>query len=130
MNEKVEKPVPFTRKEIVAEKDGFPSRGDYCPSCRVNIPVFAELSNEDELRVRALGSDRKIDQIRLLREITGCGLRWAKIWVSHPDGPQQAGFKDNAQCSYCGGLLRSAKARQCPHCLTSWHDPKNVKKLI
>ena len=35
----------------------------------------------------------------------------------------------NTRCPYCNGLLRSAKARQCPECLRDWHDADNVKLL-
>ncbi|MCP4104012.1 MAG: hypothetical protein GY749_00505 [Desulfobacteraceae bacterium] len=120
---------PFTYEDIIQEKDGFPSRGIYCPKCKVNIPVFAELSKEDEAEIRKNGKGNVIETIRLIREKTGCGLRWAKIWAIHPDGPQEIGFQGNGKCPYCGGRLRTEKAKQCPHCLISWHDPNNIKKL-
>lgn len=28
----------------------------------------------------------------------------------------------DVHCPYCNGYLRSAKARQCPECLTAWRD--------
>ncbi len=32
-------------------------------------------------------------------------------------------------CPYCGKPLRSARARQCRHCLTDWHDPSHLQTL-
>lgn len=120
---------PFTREEILKEEDGFPSRGMYCEKCKTNIPVFADLSEAEAKEIRKKGGGDSVKTIRLLREKTGCGVRWAKIWAIHPDGPQEAGFSGEAKCPYCGDRLRSEKAKQCPHCLKDWHDSKNVKQL-
>ena len=30
--------------------------------------------------------------------------------------------KTNGYCPFCNKILRSKKARQCPHCLEDWHD--------
>lgn len=121
---------PFTREEAIAEGSRPPSRGIFCPSCETHIPTFAELSAEQAERVRALvQSNRKIEAIRVLREATGCSLGWAKIWVHHPDGPEEEGFRGEGKCPYCDGRLRTEQAKQCPHCLMSWHDPENPKRL-
>ncbi len=121
---------PFTRDEVVAEGSSWPSRGILCPSCKTHIPVFAELSEEQANQVRHLvRSGRQIDAIRELREITGCSLGWAKIWIHHPDGPHDKRFRGEGKCPYCGGRLRTERAKQCPHCLMSWHDPQNPKRL-
>ena len=32
-------------------------------------------------------------------------------------------------CPYCGKPLRTALAKQCPHCRKDWHDPENVGEL-
>ena len=29
-------------------------------------------------------------------------------------------------CPYCGGVLRTNKAKQCPHCFRSWHNEKDT----
>lgn len=29
-------------------------------------------------------------------------------------------------CPYCGGALRTERAKQCRHCGMDWHDPANV----
>lgn len=117
---------PYTREEILRENDNFPSRGIYCPKCKTNIPVFAELTNKQEVKIRNKANGNVPEAIRLLREKTGCGVRWAKIWALHPNGPQEAGFEGDAKCPHCGGRLRTPKAKQCPHCLLSWHEPNNV----
>src|SRR5713226_5932080 len=45
---------PYTRGELEAAGSGWPARGTLCPHCNQRIPQFAELSGEDERRVREL----------------------------------------------------------------------------
>ena len=121
---------PFTREEVAAAGSGRPSRGLYCSRCETFIPVFAELSPEEEQRLRAWArSGRSAAAMQRLRDVTGCSIGWAKIWIHHPDGPEAKGFRGNARCPFCGGRLRTDRARQCPHCLMSWHDPQRPRKL-
>ncbi len=121
---------PFTREEVVAGGSKPPSRGIFCPACETHIPVFAELSEGQADRVRDLArSGRKIEAFRELRDATGCSLGWAKIWIHHLDGPEARGFRGQGECPYCGGRLRTEEAKQCPHCLMSWHDPEHPRRL-
>jgi hypothetical protein len=32
-------------------------------------------------------------------------------------------------CSYCEGLLRTSRAKQCPKCGRDWHNPDNITRL-
>lgn len=42
---------------------------------------------------------------------------------------EKKGYSGDKKCPYCGGQLRSPRAKQCPHCLMAWHDPSNPRKL-
>jgi hypothetical protein len=39
---------------------------------------------------------------------------------------QEKGRMTGPPCPYCGGQLRTAKAKQCRECGMDWHDPANV----
>ncbi len=41
----------------------------------------------------------------------------------------EKGYSGDEKCPYCDGRLRSANAKQCPHCLMAWHDSSNPRKL-
>ncbi len=41
----------------------------------------------------------------------------------------EKGYSGDKACPYCNGRLRSPRARQCPHCLMSWHDSDSPRKL-
>lgn len=59
---------------------------------------------------------------------------WAQAGAKHPlhAKPFPAIFfkeRKMGPCPYCGKPLRSAAAKQCPHCRKDWHDPENVGEL-
>ncbi len=118
----------YSKAEVLAAGDTFPDRGLECPKCKVIIPQFAELSAEDEQRILKLirdGSD--LNAMHELRTVTGCSLRWAKIWTIHegkPSPPDQ-----NTSCPYCGEPLRATSAKQCRFCRRDWHDPEKLNWL-
>ena len=108
----------YSREELGRVSDSeFPTRGPLCPRCQAHIPAFAALSAEEEARLRKLDP---IEQMRALREATGCNLRWAKIWALHPDGPQS--HKIGPPCPYCAHPLFTDQSKQCLECGWDWHD--------
>jgi hypothetical protein len=124
-----EKTEAYTLDEIrrLAE-DAVPTRGPVCPKCGLCIPQFADLTEKGEARLRRLiVENRKIMATQELRALTRCPLTWAKIWVSHSGRADAIGT--TAPCPYCGKPLKTALAKQCPHCNMDWHNPKNPKKL-
>ena len=111
----------YTKVELKELGDEFPKKGIYCPKCKTFIPIFAELSKDDEIRLKEkIKSEGGVAAIKELCELTGCSLRLAKIWVVHPEGPTPV--IDGPPCPYCGGKLRTSRAKQCPHCLKSWRN--------
>src|SRR5580765_2456309 len=108
--------------------DALPTRGPVCPKCGACIPQFADLTEEDEARLRKLiREDRKMMATQELRSLTRCPVGWAKIWVLHSGRADAAGT--TAPCPYCGKPLKTALAKQCPHCNMDWHDPAHPKRL-
>jgi hypothetical protein len=134
MKYKIEHPelvdaTSYSKEEIAKSGDEFPERGLYCFSCEVVIPQFRDLNEADEKRIRELiRGDRRMMAMGELRAATGCGLRWAKIWVLHSGRPT-ADIELQTSCPYCGKSLRTPTARQCRHCLMDWHDSSNPRKL-
>jgi hypothetical protein len=119
---------PYTRDELQRGFDGLPTRGPVCPKCRVHIPQFRDLVEQDEKRVRKLISDGRPDAAMYeLSTFTGCPISWAKIWVLHSGRADAVSI--TAPCPYCGKPLMTARARQCQHCLMDWHDADNPRKL-
>src|SRR5262245_51056673 len=114
------KQAPYTRHELenIAESE-FPARGEYCEGCKTLIPSFADVSTNDEHRIRAMES--RVQQTIEVRRLTGCSIRWAKIWVVHPHGPQPKHGQNGPPCPECGLPLRTAKAMQCVECGADWH---------
>ena len=61
----------------------------------------------------------RTDHVVRLAELEGVSVELAAEWVRHvyhKECDQRV-----AHCPKCGGLLRTDRARQCPHCLHSWH---------
>jgi hypothetical protein len=65
--------------------------------------------------------------VKELAFLTGASPRWAKIWVLHTGKADVVGT--TAPCPYCGKSLKTARAKQCPHCFMDWHDPRKPKSL-
>ena len=108
---------PYARVEL-ANAPTWPERGPVCERCGKHVPTFADLSDGDAARLFALvTSSRAGEAISELQRITGCTARWAKFWLLHRGRPQRT-----APCPNCGGALRTAKARQCHHCLHEWRS--------
>jgi hypothetical protein len=111
---------PYNREELThLNKGDMPARGAHCEKCNNIIPTFADLSIPDATKLRAMiEADHRLEATRQLMALTGCSLLWAKIWVSHPDGPTVI----KVTCPFCGSTLRSERALQCPACFKSWRQ--------
>jgi hypothetical protein len=116
----------YTREELEKIGDGFPDKGLFCKKCQIFIPQFAELSEQDEWRVKRISHSQPSLAIRELRYFTGCSERFAKIWVLHEGRPKVI---HDFPCPFCGQSLRTSEARQCRHCLRDWHDENELKRL-
>ena len=125
--------TPYTREEVLSNKNEFPTRGLLCPKCGIVIPQFTDLSDIDRSRIKKLiTNSQPMLAMEELRAATGCSLLWAKIWVTHTGKPQWD-RETSAPCPYCGKPLRTPVAKQCRHCLMDWHDaqnPKSISKLV
>ena len=122
-------PEAYTKDELIRlVVDALPTRGAKCPKCGVIIPQFADLTEKDETRLRRLiCQNQKTMAMHELRSLTLCPVSWAKIWVLH-SGRADA-VSTTAPCPYCGKPLKTALAKQCPHCNMDWHDPAHPKRL-
>ena len=119
----------YTRSELLVAAGEFPQRGPLCPHCDKRIPQFADLSEQDERRVRELiRSGRPLMAMAELRQATDCPLLWARLWVEHQGRPQRI-YGVTPPCPYCGSPLRTQLAKQCRFCRRDWHDPENVVVL-
>jgi tRNA(Ile2) C34 agmatinyltransferase TiaS len=108
---------PYSRAEVLAACDEFPDRGPLCYHCKTRIPVFQELSvNDAERLIELTRAGEPILAMGELRSITGCSIRWSKIWVLHEGKPKMP-----TPCPFCGKPLRSAQAKQCRYCYRDWH---------
>jgi len=91
-----------------------------CHECGATIPVFEDLSESDERRVReCIRQGRPVMAMTELKFATGCSLDAARLWVEHRGIPQPA--KETRPCPYCGQPLRTSLARQCRFCGRDWH---------
>ena len=113
----------YSRADVLALGQAFPTRGQLCHHCGLRIPEFADLKGADRRRVLALiRDDRTIMAIRELQTITGCSLRWAKLWVNHAGHPRA--LRPGLPCPFCRRPLRTSRAQLCLHCGADWHgDP-------
>jgi len=112
----------YNSKELGNIGDGeFPTKGLYCGKCKTWIPLFDELDEETESRIRKLIREQQnIMAMRELQSLVGCNQRWAKIWVLHAGKPTPE--YPGIPCPYCSKPLRTSLAKQCPHCFKSWHN--------
>lgn len=56
----------------------------YCPRCGHQLPDFRSITHEQRLELRRMiDSSGSINAINRLREMSGCNLRDAKLWVHH-----------------------------------------------
>ena len=122
-------PGAYTKDELIRlVVDALPTRGETCPKCGVVIPEFVDLTEKDEARLhRLILEGRKMMAMHELRSLTLCPVSWAKIWVLHSGKADAVGT--TAPCPYCGRPLKTALAKQCPHCNMDWHDINHPKKL-
>jgi hypothetical protein len=101
---------------------GAPDRGPLCPHCNRHIPQFADLSQDDEARIRQLiRNNRLLMAVQELQTATGCPVAWAKIWVEHAGRPKIV-WDEAKPCPYCGKPLRTSLAKQCRFCLKRWDE--------
>lgn len=121
--------LSYTKEELLATEDSFPTKGLFCQECKTYIPQFQDLTLTNEQRLKQLIADnQRMQAMKELKILTGCSLTWAKIWVLHPFGPEPT-LASTAPCPYCGQSLRTKNAKQCRHCKRSWHNPDNVTQL-
>lgn len=112
--------APYETNDPEMLADDFPRRGPVCDSCGVRVPQFAGLSQEDRFRIlKLILEGRQMLATRELRAATGCGLRWAKIWMRH-NGEPQPRFP-GPPCPFCGAALPNSRSRQCLKCKADWH---------
>src|SRR5262252_5686181 len=96
----------YTREELKSlGPNDLPTRGLLCPRCGARIPIFVDLAQEDDKRLRALAAERPVDATKELMRLTGCRLSWAKPWVLHPNGPKEK--EPDPPCPFCGSALRT-----------------------
>ena len=98
----------YTREELATIGETFPQKGEFCPHCKTHIPEFAELSLAQAEKIRQLPP---MEQILAVRQATGCDIRWAKIWVHHPNGPNAHKSKNGFFTVLCGWNGKAAKER-------------------
>jgi hypothetical protein len=115
----------YSRAEVVSAGHAKPGRGPVCHECGNHIPIFEDLSEADERRIReCISENGRMMAMRELQLATGCSLIWAKLWAEHEGAPKPA--KDPSPCPYCGMPLRTSLSKQCRFCLKDWHDESNV----
>ncbi|HEU4886298.1 MAG TPA: hypothetical protein VFV49_00320 [Thermoanaerobaculia bacterium] len=104
-------------------------RDRHCPRCQRDLPRFPQLTHAHRLELRRIiDTSGPIDAIKRLREMSGCDLKTAKLWVHHR-GLAGQGHAPITPCPHCGEPLRSAEAKQCRFCKRDWHDPARIRSL-
>jgi hypothetical protein len=127
-------PDAYSRSEVLALGNEFPRRGQLCHHCGLRIPDFADLRGEGRRRVLGLiRDDRRIMAIAELCALTGCSLRWAKLWVHHAGRPQAR--HPGPPCPFCGEPLKTSRAQLCLACGCDWHgdaelDPDHARIMV
>jgi hypothetical protein len=111
----------YTREELESLLPGAkPSRGQYCPKCKVHIPEFVDIPPDMAAKLRRMHAGIAMPMIR---DLTGCPLDWAKAWFGHRNGPhREFGETDAPPCPHCGKQLRTKLAKQCVECGADWHN--------
>jgi hypothetical protein len=118
----------YSREELDSVGDELPAKGPICPKCQQHIPQFVDLSDTDRFRIKQLIlSGQNALATQELRATVHCPITWAKLWVTHSGHPDAVGT--SAPCPYCGKKLKTALAKQCPHCNMDWHDPDKPIRL-
>ena len=116
----------YSKAEVIAAGMEPPARGLRCHECGAMIPVFEDLSEADEQRIRYCIEQLGVMMgIAELQHATGCSLAWAKVWVYHRGKPSAA--KETRPCPYCGEPLRTSRAKQCRFCGRDWHDEDDLR---
>ena len=104
----------YSKAEVITAGRKLPERGLLCHECGATIPIFEDLSQADEKRVReSIQQSGPFMAIQELRTATGCSLEWAKLWVQHEGRPKAR--RDNSV-----SLLRNAAA----------HNPGEAMPLL
>jgi hypothetical protein len=113
----------YSRSEVLALGDAFPTRGQLCHHCGLRIPAFAELSNASQRRIRSLvREDRPIMAVQELRALTGCSLPWAKLWVQHAGRPRA--LRPGPPCPFCNEPLPNSREQHCGQCGHDWQGDR------
>ena len=111
----------YSRNEVLNYGGGFPDRGIFCPKCKTNIPVFAEMTPELETRVlKLIRADKQLMAMAELESALGCSERWSKIWVIHAGKPTPE--YPGPPCPHCGKPLKTNLAKYCLHCQNYWRE--------
>lgn len=112
--------ISYTREEVIEAGSNLPTRGLLCTECNHYIPVFEDLSGEDEQRILESLEQHSYKTMMELHRVTGCSLEWAKLWAHH--GGKPAPPREVKSCPHCGEQLRTPLAKQCRFCGSDWHD--------
>src|SRR5262245_27686461 len=114
----------YSRAEVIAAGHTLPERGPTCHKCGSHIPIFEDLSEAEEDRIRECMENGSMVVMLELSKATGCSLEWAKLWVHHNGRAEEP-----SPCPYCGKPLRTSSSKQCRFCLNDWHDESKVVSL-